>query len=134
MITRRGVLHAVAGIAALALASTPALADWKETYKELVIAAVPDENATGIERRYEPFRQYLEKQLGVPVVDHWWQTETGWAICGNFQGLDPMPVKLGSTSVPAARANRLATNPPRAMATKTISTEYDSDNGPICSA
>ena len=67
MITRRGILHAVAGIAALGLASTPALADWKDTYKELVIAAVPDENATGIERRYEPFRQYLEKQLGVPV-------------------------------------------------------------------
>jgi len=67
MITRRGILHAAAGIAALGLASTPALADWKDTYKELVIAAVPDENATGIERRYEPFRQYLEKQLGVPV-------------------------------------------------------------------
>ena len=38
---------------------------------------------------------------GVPIVDHWWQTETGWAICGNFVGLEPMPVKLGSCSVPA---------------------------------
>jgi propionyl-CoA synthetase len=32
---------------------------------------------------------------GVPIVDHWWQTETGWAICGNFRGLEPMPFKPG---------------------------------------
>ena len=34
----------------------------------------------------------------VPVIDHWWQTETGWAICGNPVGLEPMPVKPGSAS------------------------------------
>ena len=67
MITRRTLLQAAAGIAALAVSIHRALADWKDTYKELVIAAVPDENATGIERRYEPFIQYLAKQLGVPV-------------------------------------------------------------------
>ncbi|HPD93106.1 MAG: propionyl-CoA synthetase [Rhodobacter sp.] len=39
-------------------------------------------------------------KLGVPVIDHWWQTETGWAICGNPQGLEPLPVKVGSPSVP----------------------------------
>ncbi len=38
--------------------------------------------------------------LGVPVVDHWWQTETGWAIAANLRGLEPMPIKPGSPSVP----------------------------------
>ena len=53
------------------------------------------------ERADPPTVEWAEQQLKVPVIDHWWQTETGWAICGNFQGLDPMPVKLGSTSVPS---------------------------------
>ncbi|MDR6952194.1 propionyl-CoA synthetase [Ancylobacter sp. 3268] len=39
-------------------------------------------------------------KLGVPVIDHWWQTETGWAIAGNPMGLGLMPVKPGSTGVP----------------------------------
>jgi propionyl-CoA synthetase len=38
--------------------------------------------------------------LGIPVVDHWWQTETGWPICANLRGLEPMPIKPGSPSVP----------------------------------
>ena len=38
--------------------------------------------------------------LGVPVVDNWWQTETGWPIASNLRGLAPMPVKPGSPSVP----------------------------------
>jgi propionyl-CoA synthetase len=38
--------------------------------------------------------------LGIPVIDHWWQTETGWAIAGNPMGLEPMPVKPGSPTVP----------------------------------
>jgi len=38
--------------------------------------------------------------LRVPVVDHWWQTETGWPICANLRGLEPMPIKAGSPSVP----------------------------------
>ncbi|WP_343714375.1 propionyl-CoA synthetase [Inquilinus sp.] len=38
--------------------------------------------------------------LGVPVVDHWWQTETGWAICADPLGLEPMPVKPGSPTRP----------------------------------
>jgi len=53
------------------------------------------------ERGDPPTVEWAQKLLGVRVIDHWWQTETGWAICGNFEGLDPMPVKLGSTSVPA---------------------------------
>ncbi len=39
-------------------------------------------------------------RLGVPVVDHWWQTETGWPIAANLRGLQPMPIKPGSPTVP----------------------------------
>jgi len=38
--------------------------------------------------------------LGIPVIDHWWQTETGWPIAANLRGLEPMPTKPGSPSVP----------------------------------
>jgi propionyl-CoA synthetase len=38
--------------------------------------------------------------LGVPVVDNWWQTETGWPIASNLRGLEPMEIKPGSPSVP----------------------------------
>lgn len=38
--------------------------------------------------------------LNVPVVDHWWQTETGWAICANPRGLEDLPLKPGSPTVP----------------------------------
>jgi propionyl-CoA synthetase len=40
------------------------------------------------------------EKLGVPVIDNWWQTETGWPIAANLRGLDPMPTKPGSPSVP----------------------------------
>jgi propionyl-CoA synthetase len=43
---------------------------------------------------------WAQKVLGVPVVDHWWQTETGWPIVANPVGLGMLPVKLGSPSVP----------------------------------
>ncbi len=39
-------------------------------------------------------------ELGVPVVDNWWQTETGWPIAANLRGLEPMPIKPGSPTVP----------------------------------
>lgn len=42
---------------------------------------------------------WAEKQLGVPVIDHWWQTETGWAIAANPMGIEHLPVKVGSPSV-----------------------------------
>ena len=38
--------------------------------------------------------------LGIPVVDHWWQTETGWAIAANPMGVEPLPIKPGSATVP----------------------------------
>ena len=44
--------------------------------------------------------QWAEGKLGVPVIDHWWQTETGWAIAGNPMGLGQLPVKYGSPTVP----------------------------------
>ncbi len=43
---------------------------------------------------------WASDQLKVPVIDHWWQTETGWPIAANLMGLDPMPVKPGSPTVP----------------------------------
>jgi propionyl-CoA synthetase len=43
---------------------------------------------------------WASSRLGVPVIDHWWQTETGWSIVANLRGLEPMPVKPGSATVP----------------------------------
>ena len=40
--------------------------------------------------------KWAEKSLGVPVIDHWWQTETGWAICANCLGMHQFEVKEGS--------------------------------------
>lgn len=53
------------------------------------------------ERGDPPTIQWAQSMLRVPVIDHYWQTETGWAICGNLRGLEPMPVKPGSCSVAA---------------------------------
>jgi propionyl-CoA synthetase len=39
---------------------------------------------------------WARKQLGVPVIDHWWQTETGWPIGANCVGLELLPIKPGS--------------------------------------
>jgi propionyl-CoA synthetase len=39
--------------------------------------------------------------LGVPVIDHWWQTETGWSIVANPMGIEAFPVKAGSPTKPA---------------------------------
>ncbi len=44
--------------------------------------------------------KWAEAKLGIPVIDHWWQTETGWPICGNPMGLGMLPVKHGSPTVP----------------------------------
>jgi propionyl-CoA synthetase len=44
--------------------------------------------------------EWASATLGIPVVDNWWQTETGWPICANLRGLEPMPIKPGSPSVP----------------------------------
>jgi propionyl-CoA synthetase len=44
--------------------------------------------------------EWATERLGVPVIDHWWQTETGWPIAANLRGLEPMPIKPGSPTVP----------------------------------
>ena len=44
--------------------------------------------------------QWAEDCLGIPVIDHWWQTETGWAIAANPVGVELLPVKKGSPTVP----------------------------------
>ncbi|HEX6010324.1 MAG TPA: AMP-binding protein, partial [Geminicoccaceae bacterium] len=43
---------------------------------------------------------WAQDQLRVPVIDHWWQTETGWPICANPVGTELLPVKPGSPTVP----------------------------------
>jgi propionyl-CoA synthetase len=52
------------------------------------------------ERADPPTIQWAEEVLKVPVLDHWWQTETGWCIAGNPIGLGALPVRYGSTCVP----------------------------------
>lgn len=52
------------------------------------------------ERLDPPTYEWLKEKTGLPIVDHWWQTETAWAIAGNPIGLDPMPTKAGSATVP----------------------------------
>ncbi|MGV0721712.1 propionyl-CoA synthetase [Mycolicibacterium elephantis] len=44
--------------------------------------------------------QWAAEKLGLPVVDHWWQTETGWSIAANPMGIEPMPIKPGSATAP----------------------------------
>lgn len=45
--------------------------------------------------------QWAEQKLKVPVIDHWWQTETGWSIAANYPGIELLPIKAGSPSKPA---------------------------------
>ena len=43
---------------------------------------------------------WAENKLARPVIDHWWQTETGWAIAANCMGIEPLPVVAGSPTLP----------------------------------
>jgi propionyl-CoA synthetase len=43
---------------------------------------------------------WAEKLLNIPVIDHWWQTETSWAIAANCLGIEKLPIKAGSPSKP----------------------------------
>lgn len=52
------------------------------------------------ERADSPTIDWTKEVTGKPVIDHWWQTETGWAIAANPMGLDPMEVKAGSPTKP----------------------------------
>ena len=44
--------------------------------------------------------KWASEKLGIPVIDHWWQTETGWAIAANPMGIEPLPIKPGSPTTP----------------------------------
>jgi propionyl-CoA synthetase len=57
------------------------------------------------ERLDAPTEAWLAEKSGKPVVDHWWQTETGWAITANLQGVEPMPIKAGSSTMPVPGFN-----------------------------
>ncbi|MBB1488811.1 propionyl-CoA synthetase [Oceanospirillum sediminis] len=57
------------------------------------------------ERLDPPTFHWLKELVGVPVVDHWWQTETGWAIASNQMGIEPREAKAGSATVPTAGFN-----------------------------
>jgi propionyl-CoA synthetase len=63
------------------------------------------------ERADPPTVEWAEQQLKVPVIDHWWQTETGWAIAANCMGLGPFPVKHGSPTKPAPGYDLRALSP-----------------------
>ncbi len=43
---------------------------------------------------------WVHERLGIPVIDHWWQTESGWPMIANPMGLEPLPIKPGSSAVP----------------------------------
>ena len=53
------------------------------------------------ERLDPPTYYWLKEHLHVPVIDHWWQTETGWSICANMAGIELLESKAGSCSLPA---------------------------------
>ncbi len=71
---------------------------------------------------------WASEQLGIPVVDHWWQTETGWAIAANPMGVEQCRIKPGSPTVPMPGYD-VAHPSPRRLASATPGEE-----GAICIA
>ncbi|MFW1677770.1 propionyl-CoA synthetase [Pontibacter sp. JAM-7] len=57
------------------------------------------------ERLDPPTYHWTIEKTGKPVIDHWWQTESGWAICGNMTGVEALPPKPGSATVPVTGFN-----------------------------
>lgn len=57
------------------------------------------------ERLDPPTYEWTVEKTGKPVIDHWWQTETGWAICANLTGIEALPVKAGSATKPVPGFN-----------------------------
>ncbi len=57
------------------------------------------------ERLDPPTYHWTMETTGKPVIDHWWQTETGWAICGNMTGVETLTPKPGSATVPMSGFN-----------------------------
>jgi propionyl-CoA synthetase len=64
---------------------------------------------------------WAQDKLKVPVIDHWWQTETGWPVSANCRGIEPMTVKPGSASVPVPGYDvQVLDNDGKRVAPKTI--------------
>jgi propionyl-CoA synthetase len=57
------------------------------------------------ERLDPPTYHWTVEKTGKPVIDHWWQTETGWAICGNLMGIEQKAPKPGSATLPVPGFN-----------------------------
>ena len=57
------------------------------------------------ERLDPPTQEWISQVTGVPVIDHWWQTETGWAIACNPRGIETFEVKQGSATMPTPGCN-----------------------------
>src|SRR5690554_4632545 len=57
------------------------------------------------ERLDPPTYDWVKEHTGLPILDHWWQTETGWAICCNPVGIEMMATKPGSATVPSPGFN-----------------------------
>jgi len=55
--------------------------------------------------------KWAQTRLNIPVIDHWWQTETGWGICANCLGIEHLPVKQGSPTKPAPGWNLAVLDP-----------------------
>ncbi len=64
--------------------------------------------------------RWARRKLGVPIIDHWWQTETGWSICANCVGIEELPVKEGSPTkaVPGMEVRVVDDNAQRVRAGK----------------
>ncbi len=92
------------GVAALFTAPTAFRAIKKEDPKGALIAEYDLSKFRTLflagERSDPATIEWAQEKLDRPVIDHWWQTETGWAMTGNPVGLGTFPVKLGSTGKP----------------------------------
>ena len=71
-----------------------------ELIKNYDVSSLKNLFAAG-ERLDPPTYEWLSNNLNIPVIDNWWQTETGWAIASNMTGIERMPIKPGSATVPA---------------------------------
>lgn len=63
------------------------------------------------ERLDPPTYEWLREHTQLPILDHWWQTETGWAICCNPVGIETMTTKPGSATVPSPGYNVQVVSP-----------------------
>jgi propionyl-CoA synthetase len=92
------------GVAALFTAPTAIRAIRKEDPEAALLAgrALPSLRTLFLagERTDPDTYEWASRALGRPVVDHWWQTETGWPMVASCRGLDPGPLKPGSPSRP----------------------------------